>query len=101
MSSRSRSATQKATYVMVMPSHGEHSEQVHAEAHRAHEQQLIRVHFRRLQSVQQHEFQHHIQIAVDVHLQPLDRLENDENGYQQQEDTVCKARERFDSPVPA
>ena len=39
----------KGTYVMVMPAHREHAKQVHPEPQGADEQQLARVHLRRIQ----------------------------------------------------
>ena len=40
-----------ATYMVMMPSHGDHSKEIHAETDKSDEQKLIGVHFWGLQSV--------------------------------------------------
>ena len=94
----------KGTYVMVMPAHREHAEQVHPEPRGADEQQLARVHLwwiqpnRRRVSVFDGAC---LAVEVRTDVQALDRLEYDEKRDQDEEDAVGEARERFDTPVAA
>lgn len=72
---------------MVMPAHGEHTEQINSQAQCTDKQQLASVHLWRVESRGSHQ-QSIISISRYRNLQPFDSLEDDENGDEDEKDPV-------------
>jgi len=87
------------TYVMVVSTHSEHTEQVHSQAKGADEQQLTGIHFRRVEAGTDSQHREQIYPRKENHIHSLDRLEHDKYRNQDEEDSVSKPGQRFDPPV--
>lgn len=66
---------------VVMMASGEHADQVHKQPDEADNQQLVGVHFRRID-------------------QALDGLKDDEDRDEDEEDSIGESRQRLDSTIP-
>jgi len=87
------------TYMMMVPPHSEHTEQVHTQTEGADEQQLTGIHFRRIEAGSHCQYHREIDSKGGSYAHSLDRLKYDKYRNQDEENPVCEPRQCFDPPV--